>query len=170
MVWYHDDTGGDVVSLWSMLPRISRGGDAMNVRAKGMSGEYEFCDWLFRKGLVLVPPKRNLEQVRYGGIDIIPADHPFVYEVKRVETITELTLDKWWLKANVDRVKHNRLTQDEREAVVAYRRNKGDWTFLISVENLLGVHGSYAIVKTNTFIKYAQRRIAGYQYAPAPGE
>lgn len=142
----------------------------MNIRAKGASGELEFCDWLFRKGLVMSMPQRNLEQVRSGGIDVIPKDHPFVYEVKRVENITDLTLDKWWFKASTDRARHNSNTGEDREQVVAYRKNRGDWTFLISVENLLGVTGTYAIVKTNTFVKYAQRRIVGYRYAAEAGE
>lgn len=130
----------------------------MNARAKGANGEREFCDWLYRKGLVLVEPTRNLEQVRSGGIDVVPKNHPFAYEVKRVENITELTLDKWWLKANTD----CRKLDEEREPIVAYRRNNTDWTFLLGVEKLLGVKGSYAIVKASTFIRYAQKRIAGY--------
>lgn len=136
----------------------------MNIRAKGASGELEFCDWLFCKGLVTTMPKRNLEQVRSGGIDVIPADHPFVYEVKRVENITELTLDRWWYKASLDCSKHNKLNGDEREPIVAYRKNRSDWSFLLGVENLLGVSGTYAIVKANVFVKYANRRIAGYKY------
>lgn len=134
----------------------------MNARAKGSGGEREFCEWLFRKALVITEPTRNLEQVRSGGIDVIPKDHPFVYEVKRVEMITELTLDKWWAKAIIDCGKHNRAHHEDREPIVAYRKNRGDWSFIIGVEKLLGVKGSYAIVKANTFIRYAQKRIVGY--------
>lgn len=129
---------------------------ALNARSKGASGERELAQWLYTKGLVIKPPDRNLEQVRRGGIDLIPEDHPFAYEVKRVEKFTELTLDKWWGKACVDARKQN------REPVVAYRPNRSDWTFLISVESLLGVPGSYAIVKSRVFVKYAQKRIIGY--------
>lgn len=138
----------------------------MNARSKGISGELEFCDWLYRKALVMSMPHRNLDQVRSGGIDVIPKDHPFVYEVKRVENVTELVLDRWWLKATIDTNKHNKLTSENRETIVAYRKNKGDWSFLIGVEKLLGVTGTYAIVKANVFIKYAQKRIAGYSYEP----
>lgn len=143
---------------------------SINARAKGMSGELEFCDWLFRKGLVMSMPQRNLDQVRSGGIDITPKDHPFAYEVKRVENVTELVLDRWWHKATIDTAKHNKITSEERETIVAYRRNKSDWSFLLGVEKLLGVPGTYAIVKANVFIKYAQRRIAGYAYEPQTGE
>lgn len=134
------------------MPRI-------NARSKGASGEREFCNWLFTRGLVRRMPERNLEQVRSGGIDVIPEDHPFAYEVKRVEKYPA-PYDKWWYKANLDAKKHN------REAVVAHRRNNEDWSFLISLENLLGVKGSYAIVGSVAFIKYAQKRISGYKHAP----
>jgi hypothetical protein len=134
----------------------------VNARQKGASGERELADWLFRQQLVVRPPDRNLEQVRRGGIDLIPQDHPFLYEVKRVEGITFKTFDAWWAKANIDCTRHNRSSYEEREAVVAFRRNSEPWSFLINVEKLLGVIGSYAIVKAPTFIKYAQRRIIGY--------
>ena len=128
----------------------------INSRSKGANGELEFCQWLYTSGITPNIPKRNIEQVRSGGIDVIPDNHPFAYEVKRVEKIDNKTYDKWWYKANIDARPHN------REAVVAHRRNDGNWIFLISVEKLLGIKGSYAIVKIMTFTKYAQKRIAGY--------
>lgn len=128
----------------------------MKARAKGAAGEREFAEWLFRKGLVISPPLRNLEQVRKGGIDLIPDEHPFAYEVKRVESFTDTTLNKWWMKAMADAKK------EKREPVVAYRTNRSDWMFLISVERLLGLPGGYAIVKSLVFVRYAQKRIAGY--------
>jgi len=128
----------------------------INSRAKGAIGEREFCEWLFKQGLTKGIAKRNLEQVRSGGIDVIPEDHPFAYEVKRVEKMTNNTYDKWWHKAVIDCRPHN------REPVVAFRRNDEYWRFLISVEKLLGVKGCYAIVKSMTFTKYAQKRLAGY--------
>lgn len=129
----------------------------MNVRQKGANGELELADWLFRMQLVELPPKRNLEQVRSGGIDLIPNNHPFAYEVKRVEKIDFITFDKWWIKANID----NNKLDIAREAVVAFRRNKENWCFLVSLEKLLGLNGSYAIVKAPAFVKYAQKRILG---------
>ena len=129
----------------------------INVRSKGASGEREFCEWLFRKGLVECVPDRNLEQVRHGGIDVIPEDHPFAYEVKRVETITYFTTyDKWWIKATTDA---RRLG---REPIVAHRKNRTNWMFCVSLQNLLGLPGSYAILSSVAFVKYAQKRIAGY--------
>tara|TARA_R110000751_G_scaffold154943_1_gene260024 strand:- start:5738 stop:6139 length:402 start_codon:yes stop_codon:yes gene_type:complete len=129
----------------------------INVRSKGAGGEREFCEWLFARGLVQTTPDRNLEQVRAGGIDVIPVDHPFAYEVKRVEKITYFTTyDKWWMKARID------CQPLGREPIVAHRKNRGDWVFLVSLENLLAVPGSYAILKSVAFVKYAQKRIAGY--------
>lgn len=128
---------------------------ALNAKAKGMSGEQEFCEWLFVKGLVITMPKRNLEQVRSGGIDIVPDDCPFVFEVKRVEAITENLLDQWYRKATLDAMRY-----PDREPVVAYRKNRGDWNFLVSVDALLGVSGTYAILKSTTFVRYAQKRIS----------
>jgi len=129
----------------------------INARSKGAAGEREFCTWLYQKHLVESVPERNLEQVRSGGIDVIPENHPFAYEVKRVENVTYFsTYDKWWLKAVMD------CRAIGREPVVAHRKNRGNWTFLISLENLLGVPGSFAILKSVAFVKYAQKRIAGY--------
>lgn len=126
----------------------------MNVRGKGAAGERELANWLFLHGLTQSVPKRNLEQVRSGGIDLIPEDHPFAYEVKRVQNITVGTFDKWWIKACVDSAKIN------REPVLGYRTNRSDWMFMVSVDKLLGVPGSYAILKSVSFVKYAQKRIA----------
>ena len=104
----------------------------INVRNKGASGEREFCEWLFTRGLVQTIPDRNLEQVRSGGIDVIPVDHPFAYEVKRVEKITYFTTyDKWWMKARID------CQPLGRDPVVAHRKNRGDWVFLVSLEIIL---------------------------------
>lgn len=128
----------------------------INSRSKGARGEMEFAEWLFKKGLVMKIPNRNLEQVRSGGIDIIPDEHPFAYEVKRVEKFTDTTLDKWWFKAVLDAKKEG------REPVVAFRTNKGNWSFLVSLEGLLGLPGSYARIKDQAFIKFASKRIAGY--------
>jgi len=124
--------------------------------AKGAGGERELARWLFANKLTMLPPDRNLEQVRRGGIDLIPADHPFAYEVKRVERITGNTFDKWWIKANSDAVKLG------REPVVAYRTARSPWMFMVGVEKLLGLPGSFAILKGVTFVKYAQKRIIGY--------
>jgi hypothetical protein len=128
----------------------------MNVRAKGAGGERELAEWLFKKELTQTLCKRNLEQVRAGGIDLIPDNHPFAYEVKRVEKITGGTWDGWWIKAMRDCKFLN------REPVVAFRTSRSEWMFLISVDKLLGMPGNYAILKGLTFVKFAQKRIIGY--------
>ena len=124
--------------------------------AKGSTGERDLAMWLFTKGLTQKVAQRNLEQTRSGGIDLIPENHPFAYEVKRVEKITGQTFDKWWIKANID------ARRKGREAVVAYRTSRSDWMFMVSVEKVLGVPGSFAIIKGVTFVKFVQKRIIGY--------
>jgi Holliday junction resolvase-like predicted endonuclease len=125
-------------------------------QSKGAQGEREWAEWLYRQGLTQKLAQRNLEQRRKGGLDIIPKDHPFAYEVKRVQNITTGTFDKWWVKVQTDAKKIG------REPVVAYRTSRSDWFCMVGVEKLLGVPGSYAIIKGVTFIKFAQKRIIGY--------
>jgi hypothetical protein len=133
-------------------------------QSKGAAGEREFSMWLLTQGLTQTITPRNLEQSRSGGIDLIPRDHPFAYEIKRVESITSGTFDKWWIKAQSDVAKINRANPnvEPRDPVVAYRTSRSDWFCIVSVEKLLGVPGSYAIIKGVTFIKFAQKRISGY--------
>lgn len=128
----------------------------VSAKSKGSAGERELAVWLFSRGLTPKLAQRNLEQVRAGGIDLIPVDHPFAYEVKRVEKITGNTFDKWWLKACRDAKRLN------REAVVAYRTSRSEWMFMVSVERMLGMPGSFAIIKGATFVKFAQKRIGGF--------
>ncbi len=125
-------------------------------QSKGSAGERELAEWLFKKGLTQTICKRNLEQTRSGGIDLIPEDHPFAYEVKRVESITTGLFARWWGKACSDAAKRH------REPVVGYRTKRSDWMFMISVEKLLGMPGSYAIINSVTFTRFAQKRIIGY--------
>jgi len=125
-------------------------------QSKGAAGEREFALWLFTHGLTPKLCARNLDQRRSGGIDLIPEDHPFAYEIKRVQNITAGLFDKWWIKAQID---SNKIC---REPVVAYRTSRSDWYCIVNVEKLLGVPGSFAIIKGITFIKFAQKRIIGY--------
>jgi hypothetical protein len=128
----------------------------VNPQAKGAAGEREFAFWLMKHNLVQTLPQRNIVGQRTkGGIDLIPVDHPFAYEIKRVQSITTGTFDKWWIKAQYDAHKIGRIP------VVAYRTNRSDWFCIIGVEKLLGVPGSYAIIKGVTFIKFAQKIIGG---------
>ncbi|MCP4651505.1 MAG: hypothetical protein GY853_15685 [PVC group bacterium] len=96
----------------------------INARSKGSRGEREFAQWIKDLLALNYLPKRNLEQVRSGGADILGVGD-FVFEVKRVE---KLHLKKWWrqVKASV--------TSVNDIPVVVYRQNRKDWRILISAE------------------------------------
>lgn len=95
----------------------------INVRRKGAAGEREFCSWLKRTLKLKTLPTRNLEQVRSGGADVIDIP-PFVFEVKRCE---QVFLPTWWAQV---------CTASNRGdiPVVAYRKNRKPWRFLISAK------------------------------------
>jgi hypothetical protein len=122
---------------------------AINVRNKGASGEREFCDWLSINFPELesngIKPKRNLEQVRNGGADIINVPC-FKFEIKRCASIK---LFDWWsqvMKSEGDGI-----------PVVAYRQNNKDWNFLIPAA-LIGVSRGYMIVNSNVFKQYVKNK------------
>jgi hypothetical protein len=122
------------------MPRI-------NVKSKGSSGEREMCAWLINN--LHVDAKRNLEQTRDGGIDIIIP--PFGVEVKRCET---LNLKDWWIQAKTACLNH----PDDLMPVVAFRQNKSKWEFLISATNI-GCDLGYIRISEKVFIEWAERFI-----------
>lgn len=122
----------------------------INSRAKGASGEREFCRWLFDNFNVPMPT-RNLEQVRSGGSDVIDIE-PFYFEVKRVEN---LSLDSWWHQVcRAIKKAHD----DSLVPVVAFRQNRSPWEFLIHAENI-GVKRGYIRLDERCFIKWASEKI-----------
>ncbi len=109
----------------------------INARAKGASGEREFCDWLLHHFDIEIEdkPERNLEQVRSGGADIIYP--PFAFEIKRVE---ELAHGKWWAQVNTA-IKDKKGPAFGLEPVVAFRQNRKEWEFLIGAWHIGAPHG-----------------------------
>jgi hypothetical protein len=97
----------------------------VNGRAKGAAGEREFGRWLEENLGLQDRPQRNLEQVRSGGADIIDVP-PFNFEVKRCEAIARR---KWWVQVVQS-------CTDGQVPVVAYRKNRQPWRFLISAKNI----------------------------------
>ena len=85
-------------------------------RNKGANGERELAKLLYdRLGIEL---KRNLEQSRNGGYDLVGL--PFAIEVKRHE---ELRINEWWEQAV-------RQTEGLLKApVLAWRQSRKPWTF-----------------------------------------
>lgn len=122
----------------------------INSRSKGAAGEREFCKWLNDKLKLDFMPERNLDQVRNGGSDILGV-YPFVFEVKRVEN---LDLKGAWIQCKSDA---NFLGG---EPVVAFRKNRKPWRFLISSKHI-GCTTGFMILEEKTFIEWALKIIDG---------
>ena len=94
----------------------------VNSRAKGAAGEREFCNTLAEHlGDELVAPlKRNLEQTRIGGHDIVGLDG-WAIEVKRYKSLTEGEIKEFWEQA-CDQARRVSATP-----VLAYREDFRSW-------------------------------------------
>jgi Holliday junction resolvase len=94
----------------------------INSRAKGASAEREFCKELAELlGDTLTEPlKRNLEQTRKGGHDIVGLEG-FAIEIKRYKVIKEGDIVRFWAQA-VDQAK-----RVDAEPVLAYREDFCSW-------------------------------------------
>lgn len=114
-----------------------------SARNKGAGGEREFCKYIAE--LLDLPdmPKRQLDQTREGGGDVIVP--PFLFEVKRQE---RLTLQNWWKQAVAS-------AGGDLKPVVAYRQNRHAWRFLIPAEEI-GVFGGYICLESPIFAAWAR--------------
>lgn len=94
----------------------------INSRAKGAAGEREFCKALSEHlGDALVEPlKRNLEQTRNGGHDILGLDG-WALEIKRYKKVKESDIESFWKQA-VEQAK-----RVGAEPVLAYREDFRSW-------------------------------------------
>jgi hypothetical protein len=133
----------------------------INSRAKGATGEREFCKWL-SDNLGIHHGERNLEQVRSGGADVTNC-YPFVFEVKRVEKLdiqaAWIQCKKAWLEIATNDV--DGTVDANLIPVVSFRYNNKPWEFLISAE-LIGNDRGFLRVSENTFIEYAKRELDLY--------
>ncbi len=110
-------------------------------RARGSSGEREACAWLSKHVYDnRVDLKRNIEQVRQGGADII--HYPLIVEVKRSKGVQYLKFTKWWLQVQAAKEKMVLRENKHYEPIVMFRRDKGDWEFLIGAWNLSSIDSS----------------------------
>jgi hypothetical protein len=99
----------------------------LNARAKGAAGEREFCKWLHNNFSNLPEEaKRNLDQVREGGTDVLM--YPYCFEVKRRES---LDLKSWWIQAKAAGKANGCIP------IVAFRQNRKPWEFLIGIDFLV---------------------------------
>lgn len=94
----------------------------INSRAKGAAAEREFCKELaeFLGDALTGPLKRNLEQTRVGGHDIVGLDG-FAIEIKRYRVIKEGDIVKFWAQA-VEQAR-----RVDAEPVLAYREDFCSW-------------------------------------------
>lgn len=98
----------------------------INSRAKGAAGEREFIKELgeYLGDELVSRLKRNLEQTRVGGHDILGLDG-WALEVKRYRTVKEADIARFWEQA---------VEQAERigvNPVVAYREDFRSWRVVI---------------------------------------
>jgi hypothetical protein len=114
---------------------------------KGKAGEREFCDWLNREVvpyfLEIEPAKRNLDQTRDGGFDVLLGGK-IAFEVKRCE---KLDKKNWWLQIQ------NAVKDTDYIPVVAYRQNRKKWCFLMSAE-CLGLSTGFVEIDRDTFVMW----------------
>lgn len=111
----------------------------INGRSKGAGGEREAAQWLHDNIGIRPKPERNLEQVRHGGNDLI-GTWPLSVEVKRCE---KLDLTKWWFQVLA-------ATSQHEIPVVMFRKNKGDWEFLLP-GTLIGIPRGYIRIDSMEF-------------------
>jgi len=124
----------------------------INARAKGASGEREFCDWLESAFSLSKKPTRNLDQVRDSGADVIC--NPFAFEVKRCE---KLELLSWWGQVNraVNNIEGKAFGL---EPVVVFRQNGLRWQFMISSKHLaMPEENGWIILSEVMFKKWAMK-------------
>lgn len=95
-------------------------------RNKGANGERELAKLLY--GRLGVELKRNLEQSRIGGYDLVGL--PFAIEVKRHE---ELRVNEWWAQASHQAIDARNATGDYTIPVLAWRQSRKPWTFRVPI-------------------------------------
>ncbi len=124
----------------------------INSRSKGAAGEREFCRWVKDTLELSYLPKRNLEQVREGGADVMDVP-PFCFEVKRCQT---LALRQWWIQVKKS------VTDFNPVPIVAYRSNNQPWRFLISA-NYIGLDLGIIILEELEFKKWIKIYYSKYK-------
>lgn len=100
----------------------------INQRSKGQVGEREFCEKLSTGLGLLRCLRRNLDQVRLGGADIVELA-PFAIEVKRQQA---LSINTWWKQALSQTTARNPIP------VLAWRKNGMQWTIRMRMSDLVG--------------------------------
>jgi Holliday junction resolvase len=104
------------------------GFDVTNGRAKGAAGERELIkrlmEWLGPLDL-----KRNLEQTRAGGHDIVGLD-AFAIEVKRYAKAGDADLKRWWEQSV------RQASAVDKVPALAYKLNHREWRVRIPFNSI----------------------------------
>jgi len=121
------------------------------VRGKGHSGERDICDLLTKALGLKEPLSRNIDQVKFGGADIIGL-RPWAIEVKRQE---QVTLVPFWRQARSQVTKRNPIP------VVVYRKNHQPWRVMIpfvavAKKKLVVDSKEYITLEWDVFLQYVK--------------
>lgn len=104
----------------------------INSRAKGAAGEREFIkelgSWIGDE--LVAPLKRNLEQTRIGGHDIVGLEG-WAIEIKRYRAIKEGDIARFWLQAV------EQATRVSSKPVLAYREDFKSWRVRLAMGDLI---------------------------------
>lgn len=103
----------------------------VNVRSKGQRGEREAASLVMawaeevtdHMGVEAVELKRNLQQSRQGGYDLVGLDW-LALEVKRHESLAGLP--GWWRQTL-------KQTKEGQQPMLMYRQNRSPWRFRLQV-------------------------------------
>jgi len=108
-------------------------------RNKGQRGEREIIELIrMATGITM---KRNLNQVRNGGHDLIGIDG-IAIEVKRQE---KLAINSWWSQTEKQAKVTNAIP------ILAYRQSKKKWVFLLGDKN--------TVLDTNQFLNWLKTNL-----------
>jgi hypothetical protein len=121
------------------------------VRGKGHAGEREICAILTKQLNLEEPLSRNIDQVKYGGADIVGLE-PFAIEVKRQE---QQALNTWWVQARSQVTKRNPIP------VLIYRKNHQPWRVVMACRDVFKkkhkvTKADYITMEFQTFVQVAK--------------
>lgn len=116
---------------------------AKNGKIKGSAGERELCRFI-QKHIPINEVKRNLDQVREGGSDIMSVPG-LAIEVKRQEV---LAVDEWWKQVVRSAIR------TESIPVLAYRQNRRKWFFCVPASLIIPNSWGYITLREEVFVDW----------------
>ena len=131
----------------------------LHAQKKGKAGEVEFCKWIFENSGIEV--ERVYNQASGSSADIVTDD--FIFEIKRREVIA---LDTWWHQVAIAKKNHK---DKDLIPVVAYRKNRQPWSFLIPANLVPGLNLGYLAVNERVFKEFFAYIVARSPLEPSQG-